>query len=76
MNSVNTKLKSALDKQIVERLTKVTDNHRIETALPTKPVNVRNAGTPTEFWIDIDLVLQGAMSPFNGLQFDSDLLSQ
>lgn len=49
MNSVNTKPKSALDKQIVERLTKVTDNHRIETALPTKPVNVRNAGTPTEF---------------------------
>lgn len=48
-NGVNTKPKFTADEEFIKWLTKVTDNHCIETGFCAKPVNMKDASPLLSF---------------------------
>jgi len=73
--SLDRELEAALNKEVLKRLAKVIDCHRIETIFRTKPMDSRDTSPSLKLCVDMKLVVQGVNRFFDLLKFNDDVVS-
>jgi hypothetical protein len=74
-NSLDRELKMTVDKEVLKRLAKAIDHHRVEASFHTKPICTRDTLPSIELCVDMKLVAQGVILAFNLLKFNDDVVS-
>jgi hypothetical protein len=64
----------AVNKEVLQRLAKMINGHRVEACFRAKPVDVGNTSASIEPCIDMKLVAQGLIFAFNSLEFDNNVV--
>ena len=73
--SLDCELEAALNKEVLKRLAKVIDCHRIKTIFRTKPMDLRDTSPSLKHCVDMKLVVQGVNHFFDLLKFNDDVIS-
>jgi len=62
----------AANKEVLKRLAKTINHHRIETSLCIEQMNMRDTCSPDKLCVDMVLVAQGTCPSFDSFEFDDD----